>query len=100
MRKPVLLVDDAQESRLAAEMFASSGREYVEYHIKKFEESCCGELPTTRAPAVFAPEGVFKGLAGVKEYLQSSSSAAAGKNTRQQQQQQQQKGAEYDSSYW
>lgn len=69
MRKPILLVDDAQESRQAVELFAKSGRQYVEYHIKKFEESCCGELPTTRAPSVFAPEGVFRGLEGVRQYL-------------------------------
>lgn len=69
MRKPVLLVDDAQESRQAVELFVKSGRQYVEYHIKKFEESCCGELPTTRVPSVFAPEGVFRGLEGVRQYL-------------------------------
>ena len=42
--------------------------EFVEYDISKFEESCCGELPTTIAPSVFAPEGVFKGLDGVAQY--------------------------------
>jgi hypothetical protein len=69
MRKPVLLIDDAAESLEAIKLFKEAGQTYVEYHIKKFEESCCGELPTTRAPSVFAPEGVFKGLEGVKTYL-------------------------------
>ncbi len=69
MRKPVLLIDDTKESLEAIMLFQESNQEYIEYHIKKFEESCCGELPTTRAPSVFAPEGVFKGLEGVKTYL-------------------------------
>lgn len=71
MRKPVLLVDDSKESLEAARFLKEAGRQYVEYHIRKFEESCCGELPTTRAPSVFAPEGVFKGLEGVKSYLKT-----------------------------
>ena len=71
MRKPVLLIDDAIESQEAMMLFEKSGRQYVKYHIKNFEESCCGELPTTRAPSVFAPEGTFKGLEGVKEYLKT-----------------------------
>ncbi|HEU4984916.1 MAG TPA: hypothetical protein VFT58_04700 [Nitrososphaera sp.] len=69
MRKPVLLIDDANESIEAIRLFQESGQQYIEYHIRKFEESCCGELPTTRAPSVFAPEGIFKGLEGVREYL-------------------------------
>lgn len=67
-RKPVLLIDDGDESKLATNILATRNIEFVEYHINKFEESCCGELPTTRAPSIFAPEGVFKGLDGVKEY--------------------------------
>jgi hypothetical protein len=69
MRKPVLLIDDSQESFAAVELFRQSEQIFVEYHIRKFEESCCGELPTTRAPSVIAPEGVFKGLDGVRQYL-------------------------------
>lgn len=69
MRKPVLLIDDSQESSAAIQLFKKSEQIFVEYHIRKFEESCCGELPTTRAPSVIAPEGVFKGLDGVRQYL-------------------------------
>jgi len=69
VRKPVLLIDDANDSIEAIRLFQESGQQYIEYHIRKFEESCCGELPTTRAPSVFAPEGIFKGLEGVREYL-------------------------------
>ncbi|NOJ28379.1 MAG: hypothetical protein DA330_10255 [Nitrososphaera sp.] len=68
-RKPVLLIDDGNDSQAAALLFAEKNVEYVPYHISKFEESCCGELPTTRAPSVFAPDGVFKGLDGVRQYL-------------------------------
>jgi hypothetical protein len=50
--------------------------EFIEYHVRKFEEDCCVELPTTRAPALFAPEGLFRNLEGIREYL-----AAEKKNT-------------------
>lgn len=69
MRKPVLLIDDAEDSLEALRLFGERGQDYVRYHIKRFEDSCCGELPTTRAPSVFAPEGIFKGLEGVRLYL-------------------------------
>ena len=68
-RKPVLLVDrNLPASQEAARLLQSRNIEFVEYDISKFEESCCGELPTTIAPSVFAPEGVFKGLEGVAQY--------------------------------
>jgi hypothetical protein len=68
-RKPILLVDDSDDSTKAVDVFQRSGIEYVEYDIRKFEESCCGELPTTKAPSVFAVEGVFKGLEKINEYI-------------------------------
>jgi hypothetical protein len=68
-RKPVLLIDDTENSRLALEILESSDIEFVEYHITKFEENCCAGPPTTRAPALFAPEGIFRDLDGIKEYL-------------------------------
>ena len=61
-RKPILLVDESDDSANAIDLLKRSGIEYVEYDIRKFEEGCCGELPTTKAPSVFAVEGVFKGL--------------------------------------
>ena len=70
-RKPVLFIDDSSDSQEAIRLFDMSGIDYAKYHIQKFEESCCGELPTTRAPSVFAPDGVFKGVEGVKRYLSS-----------------------------
>jgi hypothetical protein len=68
-RKPVLLIDDTENSRLASEILESSDIEFVEYHITKFEDNCCAGPPTTRAPALFAPEGIFRDLDGIKEYL-------------------------------
>lgn len=68
-RKPILLVDDSDDSMKAIDLFKRSSLEYVEYNIKKFEESCCGELPTTKAPSLFAVEGIFKGLEKINEYI-------------------------------
>lgn len=69
MRKAVLLVDDSVESSSAKDLLKASNLEYVEYHIKKFEESCCGELSTTRAPSIFALDGVYKGIDGIRRYV-------------------------------
>ena len=68
-RKPIVLVDESDDSTMAIGLFKRFGIEYVQYDIKKFEESCCGELPTTKAPSVFAVEGVFKGLEKINEYI-------------------------------
>ena len=68
-RKPVLIIDDSSDSLKAMDLLKEKGIEFVEYDIRKFAESCCGDLPTTKAPSVFAPEGVFKGLSGVEEYI-------------------------------
>ncbi|MGC2574079.1 MAG: hypothetical protein WA364_21405 [Candidatus Nitrosopolaris sp.] len=68
-RKPILLVDESDDSTKAIDLFKRSGIEYIEYDIRKFEESCCGELTTTKAPSVFAVEGIFKGLEKIKNYI-------------------------------
>jgi len=68
-RKPVLLIDDGENSKLAIEILEYNNIKFVEYHIKNFENNCCVDLPTTRAPALIAPEGVFRNLEGIKEYL-------------------------------
>jgi hypothetical protein len=70
-RKPILLVDESEDSTKAIHAFKRSGIEYVEYDIRRFKESCCGELPTTKAPSVFAVEGIFKGLEKINEYISS-----------------------------
>jgi hypothetical protein len=68
-RKPILLLDESDDSMKAIDLFKRLEIDYVEFNIKKFEESCCGELPTTKAPSVFAVEGIFKGLDGINEYI-------------------------------
>lgn len=68
-RKPVVLIDDGQDSKEAVRLFELAGVPFTTYHIGKFAESCCGDLPTTRAPAVFAPDGIFRELDGVRQYL-------------------------------
>jgi hypothetical protein len=68
-RKPVLLVDNSDDSTKVVDLFKRLGIKYVEYDVKNFEEGCCGELPTTKAPSLFAVEGVFKGLEKINEYI-------------------------------
>lgn len=72
-RKPVLLVDESDDSLKAIDLLKLSGIEYVEYNIRKFEDSCCGELPMTNAPSLFAIEGTFKGLEKINEYVSNRS---------------------------
>jgi hypothetical protein len=68
-RKPVLFIDESDESSKAIDLLKTSGVEYVEYDVRRFEDSCCGELPTTTAPSLFAIEGMFKGLEKINEYI-------------------------------
>ena len=91
-RKLVLIVEDSPDSLKAKNFLRERDVEFVEYDIRKFAESCCGDLPTTKAPSVFAPEGVFKGLSGVKEYITSVTVAAADIKKAIQ--------SESDSAYW
>ncbi len=91
-RKPVLIVDEGPDSLKAINLLKERDVGFVEYDIRKFAESCCGDLPTTKAPSVFAPEGVFKGLSGVKEYVTSVVAASAVANKAIQ--------SESESAYW
>ncbi|MGD1838840.1 MAG: hypothetical protein ACPKPY_12395 [Nitrososphaeraceae archaeon] len=77
-----MLIDDKEESNYAVNLMTLANLEYVKYHIKKFEESCCGDLPTTKAPSIFAPEGVFKGIDGVKQYISELSDNKMNSNTK------------------
>ena len=90
-RTPVLIVDYGPDSLEAIKLLRESDIEFVEYDIRKFAESCCGDLPTTKAPSVFAPEGVFKKLSGVEEYVASVAVAVASKKSIQ---------SESESAYW
>lgn len=68
-RKPILIVDDSLDSQRIKKKFNENKIDFVEYHIKKFEESCCGELPTTKAPSVIAKEGIFKDEENINNYI-------------------------------
>lgn len=70
-RKPIIIIDDSFESQRVLQLFKKKELDFVEYHIKKFEESCCGDLPTTKAPSVIAVEGIFKGEGSIIDYLNS-----------------------------
>ena len=75
-RKPILVVEENDDSRAAIELFIKKSIDYVEYHIDKFAGTCCGggsdddsNTFKIKAPAVFAPDGVFKGLDEVENYF-------------------------------
>ena len=85
-RKPVLFIDESDDSSKAIDLLKISGIEYVEYDIKKFEDSCCGELSTTIAPSLFAIEGTFKGLEKINEYISNIGNAISDR--------------ESESAYW
>jgi hypothetical protein len=77
-RKPILIVDDSDDSRAAMGLFIKKNIDYVEYRIEKFAGNCCGgrsdddsNTSQIKAPAVFAPEGVFKGLIEIENYFNS-----------------------------
>jgi hypothetical protein len=70
-RKPILIVDDSLGSQRIKKTLNENKIDFVEYHIKKFEESCCGELPTTKAPSVIAKEGIFKDEEDINNYINS-----------------------------
>ncbi|HZB74034.1 MAG TPA: hypothetical protein VE378_04745 [Nitrososphaeraceae archaeon] len=72
-RKPVLIIDDSDDSLKAIDLLMLAGIDYVEYDIKKFEDSCCGDLPTANAPSLFVIEGIFKGLEKINEYISNRS---------------------------
>jgi hypothetical protein len=75
--KPVLFIDNSNDSVRAIDLLMLAGIDYVEYDIKNLEDSCCGELPTTNAPALFAVEGTFKGLEKINEYISNRSDTAS-----------------------
>jgi hypothetical protein len=77
-RKPILIVDDSDDSQTAIKLFDKKSIEYVQYHIDKLASGCCGgtsndtsTLGTLTAPEVIAPEGVFRGLDRIKNYFDS-----------------------------
>jgi hypothetical protein len=68
-RKPILIIDDSFNSQRIKKIFYDNEVDFIEYHINKFEESCCGELPTTKAPSVIGVEGIYKEEENIKNYI-------------------------------
>ena len=68
-RKSILLIDDSIESSQVKSMLLAKNIDFIEYDIKKFGGSCCGHLPTTTAPSIFALEGIFKGKDSIEKYI-------------------------------
>lgn len=69
-RKPILIIDDSINSQRIKKMFYDNEVDFVEYHIKKFEEiGCCGELPSHKAPSLIAVEGTYKEVEEIKNYI-------------------------------
>jgi len=62
--RPVLFIDDGKESKVAIQLFEKAGIAYVAYHIKKLEESCCGEVPTTISPQFLLQMAYSRDLKG------------------------------------
>lgn len=68
-RKAILLIDDSEDSKEAINLIKHSTVEYVEYNIKRIEQTCCGGSTEIRAPSIYATEGAFKGLEEIKQYV-------------------------------
>lgn len=70
-RKPVLLIDDGDESKMVIDLLKKNNIDHLLFDIKNFETSCCGNLPTTKVPSVIAPEGIFKDIEQIKNYIKN-----------------------------
>ncbi|MEM0029299.1 MAG: hypothetical protein QW572_04510 [Candidatus Nitrosocaldus sp.] len=71
-RKAVLFISNGDGDSIAKvrEMLTSAGIEYVEYNIDEEPAGCCGSF-RTETPALFAPEGIFRGIDGILRYIQA-----------------------------
>ncbi|MEM0364850.1 MAG: hypothetical protein QW450_00755 [Candidatus Nitrosocaldus sp.] len=76
-RKAVLFISNNDGDSIAKvrEMLASAGIEYVEYNIDEEPAGCCGGFKT-ETPALFAPEGIFRGIDGIAGYIQARMSGS------------------------
>jgi hypothetical protein len=101
-RKPIILIDDTPQSQKIIELFKKNEIEFVIYHIQKFEESCCGELPTTKAPSVIAAEGIFKEESLIMNYIEYMKQKKANGDLQAKKNENIQKNHidETDSAYW
>jgi hypothetical protein len=101
-RKPIILIDDTPQSQKIIELFKKNEIEFVKYHIQKYVESCCGELPTTKAPSVIAAEGIFKEESLIMNYIEYMKQKKANGDLQAKKNENIQKNHidETDSAYW
>lgn len=67
-RKAILFVDGSNECKKARTMLKRAKIDFVEYEVKEEDQGCCGGF-NTKAPPVFAPEGIFKGIEEIRKYV-------------------------------
>lgn len=65
----ILFIDSSSSSECKkVQMILKRAKiDFVEYDVKEQEAACCGGF-ATKAPSVFAPEGIFKGINEIREY--------------------------------
>jgi hypothetical protein len=68
-RKPVIWVDNSPESKRALQFLNDNRIEYVDHNIADLENGCCGGPSDTKAPVLFAPNGIFRNLDGILNYI-------------------------------
>ena len=69
-RKPILIIDDSINSQKIKKIFYDNEVNFVEYHIKKLEESgCCSESHSYKTPSVIAAEVIYKEEEEIKNYI-------------------------------
>ncbi|MFN4337021.1 MAG: hypothetical protein ACK4FV_05520 [Candidatus Nitrosocaldus sp.] len=72
-RKAVLFISNSDSEESIAkvrDMLLNAGIEFVEYNIDEEPAGCCGGF-RTETPALFAPEGIFRGVEGIARYIQT-----------------------------
>lgn len=71
-RKAVLFISngDGESTVKVRAMLSTAGIEYVEYNVDEEPAGCCGGFKT-ETPALFAPEGIFRGVDGIAGYIQA-----------------------------
>ncbi len=65
------MVNSSKECEEARDLFDRANIPYVLYNIDEHNSGCCGGYEG-KVPVVFAPEGIFRGLDGIKSYIELS----------------------------
>lgn len=74
MRKAIFFVDESEECKKARRVLEKAKISFVEYDVRhQTEYGCCGGMEI-KVPAVYAPEGIFTGINGIREYVERTKS--------------------------